>query len=77
MFYDLVRRNNKKNIKENELFFASLVTAIVAFYTVLAFQKQDIVKFLNSLDSSYLEILSSQVSNLYLITLFILFFYVY
>ena len=46
MFYDLVKRNSKKNRNENALFFISLIISIVAFYIILSLQKQDVIIFL-------------------------------
>lgn len=77
MFYDLVNRNSKQNRKENELFFVSLIMAIVAFYIILSLEKQDVIIFLKTMESEALDKLFLLIPALYGLSLFILFFLVY
>lgn len=77
MFYDLVKRNSKKNRNENALFFISLIVSIVAFYIILSLQKQDVIIFLKTMESQALEKLFLLIPVLYGLSLFILFFLVY
>lgn len=77
MFYDLVKRNSKKNRKENGLFFISLIISIVAFYIILSLEKQDVIIFLKTVESEALEKLFLLIPALYGVSLFILFFLVY
>ncbi|GAA0126431.1 ABC transporter permease [Clostridium sp. CTA-19] len=77
MFYDLVKRNSKRNRKENGLFFVSLIVSIVAFYIILSLEKQDVIIFLKTMESQALEKLFLLVPVLYELSLFILFFLVY
>lgn len=77
MFYDLVNRNSKKNRKENEMFFISLIVSIVAFYIILSLEKQDVIIFLKTMESQALEKLFILIPVLYGLSLFILFFLVY
>ena len=77
MFYDLVKRNSKRNRKENELFFVSLVVSIVAFYIILSLEKQDVIIFLKTMESHAVEKLFLLIPVLYILSLFILFFLVY
>lgn len=77
MFYDLVKRNSKRNRKENGLFFVSLIVSIVAFYIILSLEKQDVIIFLKTVESQALEKLFLLIPVLYGLSLFILFFLVY
>lgn len=77
MFYDLVKRNSKRNRKENGLFFASLIVAIIAFYIILSLEKQDVIIFLRTIESEALDKLFLMIPALYAVSLFILFFLVY
>lgn len=77
MFYDLVKRNSKRNRKENGLFFVSLIISIVAFYIILSLEKQDIIIFLKTMESQALDKLFLLIPALYGLSLFILFFLVY
>ncbi|MGL5480002.1 MAG: ABC transporter permease [Clostridium sp.] len=77
MFYDLVKRNSKRNRKENGLFFISLIVSIVAFYIILSLEKQDVIIFLKTMESEALKKLFFLIPVLYGASLFILFFLVY
>lgn len=77
MFYDLVKRNSKRNRKENGLFYVSLIVSIVAFYIILSLEKQDVIIFLKTVESQALEKLFLLIPVLYGLSLFILFFLVY
>ena len=48
MFFSQMKRNAAKNRKNNGLFFGSLVIAVVAFYTLLSMDKQDVMRFLKT-----------------------------
>ena len=76
MFYDLVKRNSKRNRKENGLFFISLIVSIVAFYIILSLEKQDVIIFLKTMESQALDKLFLLIPVLYGLSLFILFFLV-
>lgn len=77
MFFNLVRKNSKRNRKENGLFFASLVVAIVAFYIILSLKSQDVMIFLEGMESDAVSRLLLMIPVLYGFSLFILFFLVY
>lgn len=77
MFYDLVMKNSKRSRKENGLFFASLIVAIVSFYIILSLEKQDVIIFLKTIESDALDKLFLLIPVLYGFSLFILFFLVY
>ncbi|MFQ9978094.1 ABC transporter permease [Clostridium cadaveris] len=77
MFYDLVKRNSKRNRKKNGLFFISLIVSIVAFYIILSLEKQDVIIFLKTMESQALDKLFLLIPVLYGLSLFILFFLVY
>ena len=51
MFFRQIRRSAAKNRKNNSLFFGTLVAAIVAFYTLLSLESQDVIRFLKTLES--------------------------
>ena len=77
MFSELVARNSRRSRRENGLFFTSLVISIIAFYIILSLSHQDVMMFLQRMESSAVDRLLSLVPVLYGLTLFILFFLVY
>lgn len=77
MFSELVARNSRRSRRENGLFFTSLLISIVAFYIILSLSHQDVMVFLQRMESSAVDRLLTLVSVLYGLTLFILFFLVY
>lgn len=77
MFSELVARNSRRSRRENGLFFTSLLISIVAFYIILSLSHQDVMVFLQRMESSAVDHLLSLVPVLYGLTLFILFFLVY
>lgn len=77
MFSELVARNSRRSRRENGLFFTSLLISIVAFYIILSLSHQDVMMFLQRMESSAVDRLLSLVPVLYGLTLFILFFLVY
>lgn len=77
MFYNLVKKNSKRNRKENGLFFSSLIVSIIAFYVILSLGKQDVILFLREMESDAINKLFLLIPLLYGLSLFILFFLVY
>ena len=77
MFSDLILRNSKRSRKENGLFFSSLVISIVAFYLILSLSKQDVILFLQKMESDAVNKLLLLVPVFYVLTLGILFFLIY
>ncbi len=51
MFSNLVFRNSRRSRKENGLFFSSLVISIIAFYMILSISTQDVMFFLQKMES--------------------------
>lgn len=77
MFFKQLRRNAAKNRKGNGLFFGALVIAIIAFYTLLSLGKQDVMRYLSTLESAAVEKLMMMLPVVYVISLFFVFFLVY
>ena len=77
MFFKLVLRNTKRSQKENLLFMSSLVISIIAFYVVLSLKNQDIVRYIQALESDAINKLLTMVTALYVFTLVVLFFLIY
>ena len=77
MFSELVARNSRRSRRENGLFFTSLLISIVAFYIILSLSHQDVMVFLQRMESNAVNRLLLLVPVLYGLTLFILFFLVY
>lgn len=77
MFFKLIKRNSKRNRKENGLFFASLLISIIAFYIILSLSTQDVMIFLAKMESDAVNRLLTLIPVFYSITLFILFFLIY
>ena len=55
MFSNLILRNSRRSRKENGLFFSSLVISIVAFYMILSISTQDVMLFLQKMESDAVE----------------------
>lgn len=77
MFFHLISRNSKRNRKENRLFFSSLLISILAFYILLSLSHQDIILFLQQMESDAVNRLLQMIPLFYGVTLFLLFFLVY
>ena len=77
MFFRQIRRSAAKNRKNNSLFFGSLAAAIVAFYTLLSLESQDVLRFLKTLESDAIERLLLLIPVVYAVSLFFVFFLVY
>lgn len=77
MFFKQVHRNAAKNRRGNGLFYGSLVIAIIAFYTLLSLGEQDVMRFLAQIESQAVEKLLALLPEIYLISLFFVFFLVY
>ncbi len=77
MFKTLIRRNSSRSRKENSLFFLSLLLAVIAFYIVLSLPAQDVMLFLQKMESDAVDKLMAMIPLFYGATLVILFFLVY
>ena len=77
MFFKQVWRNAAKNRRGNGLFFGSLVIAIIAFYTLLSLDKQDVMRFLSKMESDAVQKLMALVPVVYVLSLFFVLFLVY
>lgn len=77
MFFKQIRRNAARNRRGNGLFFGSLIIAIVAFYTLLSLDKQDVMRFLGTIESDAVHKLMMLIPFVYVISLFFVFFLVY
>ncbi|EDR98488.1 hypothetical protein [Anaerostipes caccae] len=74
MFFETVRKNSRKNRKENGLLFVSLIVSIAAFYIILSLENQDVMVFLKKMESDAVQKLLLLIPVLYGISLFFLFF---
>ena len=77
MFYNLIFRNCRRSRKENGLFFSSLVISIIAFYMILSISTQDVMIFLQKMESDAVNSLLLLIPVFYGVTLGILFFLIY
>ncbi len=77
MFFRQIKRNAAKNRKDNGLFFGSLLIAVIAFYTLLSMDKQDVMRFLQTMESDAVRRLMQLVPVVYVVSLFFVFFLVY
>lgn len=77
MFFKLVSLNSRQSRKENGLFFSSLLISVLAFYMILSLPQQDVMLFLNRMESGAVDQLLSMIPILYGVTLFLLFFLIY
>lgn len=77
MFSNLILRNSRRSRKENGLFFSSLVISIIAFYMILSISTQDVMLFLQQMESYAVKRLLLLIPVFYGVTLVILFFLIY
>lgn len=77
MFFKQVWRNSAKNRKESGLLFGSLVIAIVAFYTLLSLEEQDVMRFLKTVEGDAVGKLLMLLPSVYILSLFFVFFLVF
>lgn len=77
MFLQQVRRNSSKNRRENGLYFASLIVAIIFSYILLSLGDQDVMLFLKSIESDAVHKLLRLLPMVYIVSLFFVFFMVY
>lgn len=77
MFFSQIKRNAARNRKNNGLFFGSLIIAVIAFYTLLSMDKQDVMRFLKTVESDAVRKLMLLIPVVYVVSLFFVFFLVY
>ena len=77
MFFDFIKRNSRKTRKENGVYFASLVVSIISFYVILSLGEQDVMVYLQTVESDAVERLLLMIPVLYGVSLFFVFFLVY
>ena len=67
MFFNLAWRNSKRNRSENLIYFLTMVTAVAAFYIVLALGSQDVMRFLEEIESDAVnQLLTMLMPTVYL-----------
>lgn len=77
MSFKQIRKNAAKNRKSSGLFFGSLIIAIIAFYTLLSMENQDVIRFLKTLESDAVGKLMGMIPVIYAVSLFFVFFLVF
>lgn len=77
MFCKLIARNSRRNLKENGLFFSSLLISVIAFYILLSLPRQDVMRFLSRIESQAVDHLLTLIPVFYCMALCILFFLIY
>ena len=74
MFFNLAWRNSKQNRSENLIYFLTMVTAVAAFYIVLALGSQDVMRFLEEIESDAVNrLLTMLMPTVYLFSLLFVF----
>lgn len=77
MFFNFIRRNSRKTRKENGVYFASLVVSIIAFYVILSLGEQDVMQYLQTIESQAVGKLMLLIPVLYGVSLVFVFFLVF
>lgn len=77
MFFKLAFRNARRSRKENGLFFGTLLITIIAFYIILSLPNQDVMIFLQQMESDAVKKLTAMLPLFFGAALVILFFLVY
>ena len=77
MFFNLAWRNSKRNRSENLIYFLTMVTAVATFYIVLSLGSQDVMRFLEEIESDAVNrLLTMLMPTVYLFSLLFVFFLV-
>jgi putative ABC transport system permease protein len=77
MFFNLAWRNAKRSRSDNLIYFLTMVTAVAAFYIVLSLGKQDVIRFLEDLESDAVNrLLTTIMPAFYMCALLFVFFLV-
>ena len=77
MFFYLAWRNSKRNRSENLIYFLTMVTAVATFYIVLSLGSQDVMRFLEEIESDAVNrLLTMLMPTVYLFSLLFVFFLV-
>ena len=77
MFFNLAWRNSKRNRSENLIYFLTMVTAIATFYIVLSLGSQDVMRFLEEIESDAVNrLLTMLMPTVHLFSLLFVFFLV-
>ena len=66
MFFKLAFRNGRRSRKENGLFFSTLLITVIAFYIILSLPNQDVMIFLQQMESDAVKRLISMLPLLVL-----------
>ena len=75
MFFNLTWRNAKRNRNDNLIYFLTMVTAVITFYIVLSLSEQDVIRFLQEIESAAVDrLLSTMIPVVYLCALLFVFF---
>lgn len=77
MFFKVLRRSGRRRRREQGLFYAALVTAVVAFYTLLTFRDLDVLRFLKTLESAAVESLLNLIPVLFGVSIFFVYILVH
>lgn len=77
MFSELIKRNSKRNWKDNILYAVSMILAIVAFYIILSLDRQDVMVFLKEMERVAVNKLLALIPMVYVVSLFLLYFLIY
>ena len=77
MFSKLIKRNSKKYRTNNGLYFSSMIISIIAFYIILSLSHQDVMIFLQKMESDAVNKLFNLIQVFYVASLIILLFLVY
>ncbi len=77
MFFKILRRSGRRRRREQGLFYAALVTAVVAFYALLTFRDLDVLRFLNTLESAAVESLLNLIPVLFGVSIFFVYILVH
>lgn len=75
MFFNLAWKNARRSRRENLIYFITLVTAAASFYVVMSLEKQDVIRFLATIERDAVQcLLRLLMPTVYLCALLLLFF---
>ncbi len=78
MFFNLAWKNARQSRRENLIYFLTLITAAASFYIVTSLGRQDVIRFLGTIERDAVRrLLTLLMPTVYLCALLLLFFLVF
>lgn len=77
MLFRKILRDARQGLSDQYPYYASLIIALVSFYTLLSLKDQDVFRFLRHQEAEAIRKLNQLIGGVFGLSLFFLFFLVY